>query len=277
MTYDGAGARGAVGARGRAGARGAALPWVLALATIAVQIAYPLVDGDALRRVTIASVLLFFLTSVSHARVHRGPRFALTLVVVTAGGGLVAEAVGVSTGVPFGHYTYSDALGPRLFGVPVVVPLAWTMMGYPMFLAARRLSRRWAPLVAGVGLAGWDVFLDPQMVGDRRWTWRDPTPGLPGVDGVPLTNHAGWLLVGVVLMSVLSFSLPRERPGATAAGTASWTGSEAVPALLLLWTYVGSIVGNVFWFGSNAIAVAGGLAMGVVAVPYAWSLWQARP
>ncbi|MGZ4616094.1 MAG: carotenoid biosynthesis protein [Actinomycetes bacterium] len=243
----------------------AALPWVFALATIATQIAYPLVDGAWLRRVTIASVVLFFLASVTHALVHRGIRWALTLVVVTAGGGLAAEAVGVRTGLPFGDYTYSASLGPQVLGVPLVVPLAWTMMAYPLFLAARRLSRRWVAVVGGIGLAGWDVFLDPQMVTDGRWRWADPTPGLPGVADVPLTNFAGWLAVGVVMMALLSVALPRDHA------------SETLPATLLFWTYVGSVVGNLLWFGDDAIALAGGLAMGLVVLPYAWALWQSRP
>jgi uncharacterized membrane protein len=255
----------AAGRPGRSSGGAAALPWVFALGTIAAQIAYPLVDGDWLRRVTLASVVLFFLASVSHALVHRGLRWALTLVAVTAGGGLAAEAVGVRTGLPFGDYTYSGSLGPQLFAVPVVVPLAWTMMAYPMFLAARRISSRWTAVIGGIGLAGWDVFLDPQMVADGRWRWSDPTPGLPGVTDVPLTNLAGWLLVGILMMGLLSVALPRDRA------------SETVPALLLFWTYVGSIIGNVFWFGADSVAMAGALAMGLVAIPYAWVLWSSRP
>jgi uncharacterized membrane protein len=247
------------------GGAAAAFPWVLALATIGTQIAYPLVDGEWLRRVTIASVVLFFLASVAHAWAHRGPKWALTFVVVTAGGGLLAEAVGVRTGVPFGDYSYSSSLGWQVFDVPVVVPMAWTMMAYPMFLAARRLTRRWTAVVGAIGLAGWDVFLDPQMVADGRWHWSDPTPSLPGIDTVPVTNVAGWLAVAFVMMLVLCATVPRDR------------GSETVPAVLLLWTFVGSVVGNVFWFGSDSIAIAGGIAMGIVVLPYTWVLWQSRP
>jgi uncharacterized membrane protein len=243
----------------------AAIPWAFALATIGTQIAYPLVDGAWLRRVTIASVVLFFLASVTHALAHRGLRWALTFVVVTAGGGLLAEAVGVRTGWPFGDYTYSASLGPQVFGVPVVVPMAWTMMAYPMFLAARRLTRRWTAVVGAIGLAGWDVFLDPQMVADGRWHWSDPTPSLPGISTVPVTNLVGWLAVAFVMMLVLCATVPRDR------------GSETLPAVLLLWTFVGSVVGNVFWFGSHSVAIAGGIAMGIVVLPYTWVLWQSRP
>jgi uncharacterized membrane protein len=243
----------------------AVVPWLLAAAAIAAQIAYPLVDGENLRRITIAAVVLFFLASVSHAAVHRGLRWAVVLVLVTAGGSLLAEAVGVWTGLPFGVYSYDSSLGPKVLGVPVVVPLAWTMMAYPVLLAARRLTRRWVAPVGGLGLAAWDVFLDPQMVADGRWGWAHPTPGLPGIDAVPLTNYAGWLVVGTLMMWLLDATLPRTPAG------------EAQPATLLMWTWLGSTLGNLLWFGSGAVAVAGGVAMGLVTVPYFWSLWQSRP
>ncbi len=241
-----------------------AIPWVLAVATIATQVAYPLVEGEALHRVTIASVVLFFAASTTHALVHHGGGPALSFVAASASLALVAEVLGVHTGVPFGDYTYTGTLGPSLLDVPLVVPLAWTMMAYPVLLAARRLTRRYAFVVGGVGLAGWDVFLDPQMVRDGHWQWAHPAPSLPGVESVPLTNYAGWLFVATVLMAALDRVLPR--------GDAP----EAQPATLLLWTYVASIVGNLFWFGTVGVAVAGGVAMGVVALPYAWSLWRRR-
>jgi putative membrane protein len=242
-----------------------AVPWLLAGATVAAQVAYPLLAGEALRRVTLAVVVLFFLASVAHALVHRGPVFAAVLVAVAGGGGLLAEAVGVRTGLPFGRYAYAESLGPAVLDVPVVVPLAWTMMAYPALLAGRRLARRGAFLVAGFALAAWDVFLDPQMVADGRWRWADPTPSLPGLDEVPLTNHLGWLVVATVLMLLLDLLLPRD------------AASEAQPATLFLWTYVGSVVGNAAFFDRPGVALAGGVAMGLVAVPYAWALWQSRP
>src|SRR5439155_866944 len=114
-----------------------------------------------------------------------------------------------STGEPFGTYTYARSLGPLVLGVPALVPLAWLMMGYPSFVLAEQLvanyivlqsvSRRSLPwlttgTLAGAAMAAWDVFLDPQMVTAGHWRWADPTPGLPGVSDVPLTNLAGWLV-----------------------------------------------------------------------------------
>ena len=245
-----------------------ALPWLLAAATVGLQIAYPLVDGEWLRRVTIATVVCFFATCVTHAAVHRGLAWATGLVVVTAGGGLAAEAVGVRTGLPFGEYSYADTLGVQILDVPLVVPLAWTMIAYPVLLAARRLTRHFAFVVGALGMVGWDVFLDPQMVGDGHWRWASPEPGLPGVEGIPLTNFAGWFAVGLVMMLALTVLLPREDPRTPA--------DESVPAFLLGWTWLGYVLGNVFWFGTDSVALVGGLALGVVVLPYLWSLWQSR-
>ena len=242
-----------------------AVPWLLAGTTVAAQIAYPLVEGAWLQRVTVATVVLFFATCVTHALVHRGRLFALGLVVVSAGGGLAAEAVGVRTGNPFGTYSYAGTLGPQVLDVPVVVPLAWTMMAYPVLLAARRLGRRWAPVVGGLGLMAWDMFLDPQMVGDGHWTWADPTPALTAIPGIPLSNFAGWAAVGTVMMLVLDRLLPREEA------------DELLPATLLGWTWLGYVIGNAFWFGTGSVAVAGGIALGLLVIPYCWVLWQSRP
>jgi putative membrane protein len=244
------------------------LPWLLAATTVGLQIAYPLVDRAARDRVTVATVVTFAGACVAHAVVTRGPAWALGLFVVTAGGGFVAEVVGVRTGVPFGDYSYRGTLGPEVASVPLVVPLAWTMMSYPVLLAARRLTRRWVPIVGGYGLMAWDVCLDPQMVDDGHWRWADPTPSFPGVDGIPLSNFAGWFLVGTLMMLVLSAVLPR--------GHTRPPGDEAVPAALLTWTWVGYMVGNVFWFGTDSVALVGGIALGLLVVPYLWTLWQGR-
>ena len=37
------------------------------------------------------------------------------------------------------------------------------------------------------------------------------------------------------------------------------------------------VVGNVFWFGTVAVAVVGGVLLGLVVLPYLWVLWRDRP
>ncbi|MEV4534897.1 carotenoid biosynthesis protein [Asanoa sp. NPDC049518] len=241
------------------------LPWYGLGLLILAQICYPLTDGGARAAVTVTTVVVGYVLSVGHAALTRGPRVAAVLVVVTTGGGLFVEAAGVASGAPFGEYTYSGALGPKIAGVPWVIPLAWTWMAWPAWLAAVRLVRQPALRVgvAGVGLAAWDLFLDPQMVGEGYWTWSNPSPSLPGVPDVPLGNYAGWLVVAVLMMTVLS---------GLAGPAAAVEGRDAPMYALYLWTYFSSILAHAAFLGLPASAGWGALGMGLVAVPLAMSL-----
>ncbi len=240
----------------------------LVAVTVLLQVAWPLLSGEPRRILTITTVVVFAAASLAHALASRGATYAGLLMLVAGGGGLLVEAVGTATGLPFGGYDYAgsggaDSLGPRALGVPLVVPLAWVMMAHPCALAGRRLAgaaRGWLP--AAWLLATWDIFLDPQMVGEGHWTWSSPAPGLAGVPGVPLTNYLGWLLSAVLMMLVLVRISGPPRPLAV----------DGPAAVLLLWTYASQVLANLAFFHRPAVALWGGALMGVAIVPYARSL-----
>lgn len=229
------------------------LPAALAVAVVACQIAYPLVDGAARHRLTVATVVVFFTASVTHSAVWRGGGWTLLLLAVVGGGGLAVEAVGVRTGLPFGAYRYTGTLGGQALGVPVVIPLAWVMMGYPALLVARRVTAdpRRGPLLAAAALAAWDLFLDPQMVDAGHWAWTGGGPLL----GIPLTNFVGWYAVAALMMAVLWPRLPAAAPGA-----------DRVPFALYLWTYASSVLAHAAFWGNPEVALVGGVGMGAVVV-----------
>jgi putative membrane protein len=240
--------------------------WWLALgALVLLQIGYPLTRGHDRAGLVIATVLLGFALSTSHAVATRGPRTGAVLVAITAVGGLAVETLGVATGFPFGGYGYTAALGPRLHGVPVIIPLAWTWMAWPAWLAAGAVTRRRAGRVglAGLGLAAWDLFLDPQMVAEGYWHWRHPDPHLPGVPTVPLTNYLGWLAVATLMMALL------------AAFAGAWPVDrrrDAPMLALYLWTYLSSGLALGVFLGLPAAAGWGALGMAPLALPAARAL-----
>jgi len=238
--------------------------YALAAATVLAQIGYPLTSGTTRDRLTIATVVAFFATSVTHALITRGLRFTIILLVVTSGGGLLVEAIGVRTGIPFGDYDYADSLGAKALGVPIVVPLAWTMMAYPALLVARRVTRRplTGALLAGAALASWDLFLDPQMVDAGHWTWSASGPHLTGI---PVSNYLGWFLVATVMMGLLHALVPTVDRG-----------DVVVPYALYLWTYASSVLANLAFFGRPLVALVGGVGMGLVVVLFLRST-QASP
>jgi putative membrane protein len=305
------------------------VPWIVAAAVLAAQIPIPLLaaGGEGRAWLTVCSVLLFFLATSTHAALRRGPGFALRYLAVAVGAGFAVELLGVHTGWPFGDYIYGGRLGPEIVGVAAVIPLAWAMMAYPALLVGRRWAAvlglsgtagaAAAALAGGLTMAGWDLFLDPQMVTEGFWTW---APGGPTLNGIPLTNAAGWLAAAttlvflvdrirdptvagrtagppvsgdpgrLVLFSAHERAAAGQRPGHGDQSThrrRSWTqvrktglvssravataprrarGTDGVPMFLLGWTYVSSVLADVAFLGRPAVALAGGLGMGLPVV-----------
>lgn len=234
-----------------------ALPVLLAGAVVLLQIGYPLADDAVRSRLTVLTVLVFATTSLCHALISRGMRAAATLASVAVLG-FVAELVGSHNAVPFGRYRYADTLGPHLGGVPLVIGLGWLMMAWPATLVARRLvGSTPARIVVGAwALAAWDLFLDPQMVDAGHWTWADPTPHLPGVPTVPLTNIAGWLLLSLVVAALL---VPVSDPP---------PGADDRPMIgLYLWTYGSSVLALAVFLDLPWAALWGALGMGLIVAP----------
>lgn len=252
---------------------GGILTGSLTAAAVLSQVAHPLLRDETLRRTTIGSVVAFSAAAVADAARRGGPGSAVRTLAVAGGVGLLAEAVGTRTGLPFGRYRYAGTLGPQVLDVPVVVPLAWTMVAQPALQLGRRLAAGTSgPLrhVVVVGtaawtLASWDLFLDPQMTAAGHWAFAAPRPHLPGVPGIPLSNYAGWLLTATAISALLHATTPEdEHPSST------------VPATLLGWTWLGSTVGNAVFFRRPLVAAYGGVAMGLTVLPYLRSLRRGR-
>jgi putative membrane protein len=163
--------------------------------------------------------------------------------VIAAGAiGMLAEHIGTRTGRPFGRYAYSDKLGPRVGGVPLLAGAAWAMMARPAWSAVG--PGPWRVPRAAAALTAWDVFLDPRMVRDGYWTWERG-----GVyEDVPLSNFIGWFATGLIVFAC--FSEEDEDPAARA---------------MYLWTWVGETFANAVLWRRPRVALAGGLAMGLFA------------
>jgi len=212
-------------------------------ALVASQVAYAYVPERRKVAATRAIVGLMTATALAEAR-GRWPQVAAAGAV-----GFGAELLGVATGRPFGHYTYSDKLGPRVGGVPLLAACAWAMMSRPAWTVAGRISRRRAlrvPLAAGA-LTAWDAFLDPRMARDGYWSW--PQGGR--YEGIPASNFAGWFATGLCVFAVFAL-WPDEEPSDEA-----WA--------LYLWTWAGESFANAVIWRRPVTAAVGGASMGAFA------------
>ncbi len=220
------------------------------------QIAIPLTSDDpTIEWLSSLVVVAFFVTTLALTIQHWGAARATAAAGIVVGATLAAERVGTSTGFPFGDYDYTGALQPTVGGVPIIVPLAWFAMGVPALEVGRRItsSRLGGVAIGAAALTAWDLFLDPQMVDAGYWEW-----AADGIyHGIPLSNYAGWLGLGFVVLAVVD----QIRP------------PDLAPSLPLLWLYtwwaVMNTIGFVVFFGEPFVGLVGGLGMGIVTV-LAW-------
>ncbi len=247
---------------------------VLLAAAIGAQVIYPLVNDSRRDAVTVAVVALLAVTAIVHASIARGKRWTLTMFLGTAGLGLLAEMIGTKTGFPFGSYIYAtDRLGPDIFGVPAVVPLAWTAGFYPVWCAVTYVTEcgSYTPnraavnrvVFTAVGMVGWDLYLDTQMVTDGQWTWTTDIAGLPGIASIPVSNYLGWFCVALVMSVIVEWASKQSKPGPQQI-------SDVAPIVLFLWTWLGSAMAHAVLLDGPELRYSAGygfLVMGVVGGP----------
>ena len=231
---------------------------------IGLQISYPLIEGEPLRVVTIATVYWAAAAMFLHAMLAYGVVYAMQFLFITFTYALLVEQIGSRTGWPFGSYEYSGSLGYQIYGVPLVVPFAWVMLAHPIFIAARKVTKNWVFLYGGFGMMAWDLFLDPQMVSAERWVWDFTGTSVPFQPEIPLSNTFGWLLTGMGLMAILNLALRKDRRKVAT--------STAVPDFFLMWTWFSGVVGNLFFFDRPVVALIGGVVFGLVLLPYIFLL-----
>lgn len=156
--------------------------------------------------------LLFF--TLGQCFYELGAKKAVLFLLTTSVIGFLAEVLGTSTGFPFGKYYYSDLLGPKVFGVPEVVPLIWFVIAYLTFSIASNAFKRVdvlrLALLSAFGAVAWDFLIDPMFSSYGYWTWTGQFLPLPELDGIPLTNFVGWFVL-VTLMLCVYFSLARNK------------------------------------------------------------------
>lgn len=136
--------------------------------------------------------------------------YVITLVV-----SFLLENMGVLTGFPFGPYYYSDALGPKLGEVPILIGFSYVGAAYASWVVALILLRVWRspirgslifvmPFFAAIFMVMWDLTFDPaNSTVQQWWIWGDGGAYF----GVPISNFAGWYLTVFIFMLIFAFYL----------------------------------------------------------------------
>jgi len=171
-------------------------------------------------------ITLILALVIWHSVTVKGKRQTIAFFVICPLLCWFCEFIGHNYGWFFGGYHYTDTLGQRIGGVPVLVVITWPVMIYAAFMivdwlvgmkGAKRVRSWWgnviwSGLIAAASatlVCAWDLMMDPfatsavwRLAADRDppWYWIDGGPYLRelpaglGNDGVPIGNFVGWWL-----------------------------------------------------------------------------------
>jgi putative membrane protein len=149
------------------------------------------------------------------ARIYRY-RGILVFVGLCLAVGTLFESLSLRTGFPFGHYRFTDLMGPKIFDLPLLLALAYVGMGYLSWILSlaildRKLSGSnilLVPLVASFVMTAWDLSMEAVWTDiDCAWVWQDGGSYF----AVPISNFFGWLFTVYVSISSSPYICKTER------------------------------------------------------------------
>jgi len=244
-----------------------------------------LVDTVTLRPYVFAFLGLFLLAGTIDLGWRRVLGFAGCVWPVA----WLAEFSSTRTGIPFGLYQYSLLTrGHELYvaDVPLMDSLSFTFLAYASFclarvaLAGRTPSRPVTAAVAGALMMALDIVIDPLAVRGDRWFLGNIFSYVePGVYfGVPLSNFAGWVIVGTLGVGLYlalvhrrasagGAPAPRRPAARTTASSAS--GRRARPGVALYYVVLGfnlamTILIGEWWLAGVGAAIHVAVALIIV-------------
>jgi len=162
---------------------------------------------------------LFPFTLIHGARRY-GWKGIVIFTVITLVVSNILENLSIVTGFPFGHYYYTDGLGPKLLLVPIFIGPSYVAFGYLAWVLSttivgevRRRSTVFTAvavsLVASFIMVAWDLSLDPTASTILQdWIW---TKG-GGYFGVPISNFLGWSFTVYVFFQLFALYLRQRGP-----------------------------------------------------------------
>lgn len=211
---------------------------VAAQATLAVILGFN-EDNTLARFGPVISVAVTIAFTLLHGTARYGWRHLAVFFAIAAVVSWAYETCSILTGFPFGHYHYTDRLGPRLWLVPLAIMpayigtayLAWSIAQVLLDIYVRALTLRtsvFLSVTAAFIMVMWDVSMDPYMATIQgNWVWHRGG----AFYGVPLVNFFGWYLCVYSFYQLFAFYLLKRqtlRPPSAITGKSYWLMPAAI-------------------------------------------------
>ena len=157
--------------------------------------------------VPIVLLIMFLLLSITQLKFFRA-YIGFFFIAFTIG--MATEIIGVNTGLLFGNYQYGQVLGPKLYGVPLLIGFNWfnivfcsgSLLTQCIDVLQRKCnvnitSRTFtiAVVLGGAAIAtGFDIILEPVAVKLNFWSWEN--------GHIPLFNYICWFMISAILLGL---------------------------------------------------------------------------
>ena len=159
---------------------------------------------------------------------HGSSRFGIKNLILLIGTGAVIslfyEALSIATGFPYSGYHYTEILGPKLMGFPIMVMLGYGILSYMFWTTAETLISQFnnklrganivfVPVLAAFLFTSWDFAFDPIMATiNKAYIW-----DLHGsYFGIPFQNFLGWYLATYTIFQIFALFIYRQKLDVTA-------------------------------------------------------------
>lgn len=116
---------------------------------------------------------------------------------------LSLELTGVHTGLVFGEYYYGNSLGPKIFGVPLVISLNWALLiNCVVLLSSQCVKASWAvAFIAGGLLTLFDLMMEEVAPKMDMWYF------VAGYAG--LHNYLAWFFISFFIALLFQTNLKK--------------------------------------------------------------------
>ncbi len=242
-----------------------AAPWALILTALALEIILGMNEKNLITQSgPVIMVVCICAVSALHGIERYGAKDFFIFFAIASIVSWSYENLSISTGFPFGHYYYTEQLGPKILHVPLIIMpayfgtayLAWTLSHILLDLYDRQITGIYTfaiPLIASFIMVMWDLCMDPYMSTIlKNWIWT----GGGSFYGVPLVNFLGWYLCVYTFYQLFALYLRTKKDDSVTARSFS-TSYWLQPAVLYLSSGIFYLF-KIFFAGNDPITAPDG-------------------
>lgn len=122
----------------------------------------------------------------------------ISWIIITYLFTFLVEVIGVKTGFVFGEYIYGKSLGLKLFDVPLIIGLNWSLviLGSLAFVKTFSNNIFITSLLTSVIALIFDFVMEPVAIKYDYWTWKDNI--------IPLQNYLAWFVLAYIVSAIFN-------------------------------------------------------------------------